>query len=123
MSLSLDGIPPDVDSILRVQRDQKGSAAIFSCEGSFSLARHRELDELSAWIRRDKASQIVLDLSAVKQIDSVGVGTLAMILKYAVSGSRSLTLVCSKPVRDVLDTSNLDRAFRIAPSLDAALRG
>ena len=58
----------------------------------------------------------------VTYIDSVGVGTLAIILKHTITNSQALVLVCGKSVRDVLVASSLDAAFRFAPSVDIAIQ-
>lgn len=93
---------------------------MFVCRGSFSLATHVQLDELVDRVRSEEAGRIVLDLSEVKHIDSVGVGTLAMLLKNTMATSRSLVLVGGEAIREVLAASSLESAFQFVPSLDAA---
>lgn len=121
MSRFLDGLSSGTATSLHIACEQKGSAAVFTCRGSFSLATYASLDELVRLIRLEPANRIVLDMRGVKHIDSVGVGTLAMILRHTMATSRTLVIVCDKIVRDVLTTSSLDLAFRFAPSVDAAL--
>jgi anti-anti-sigma factor len=79
------------------------------------------LDELVEKFRSERARRIVLDLSDVKHIDSVGVGTLAMLLKDVMATSRTLVLVAGDGVREILAASSLQDAFQFAPSVQAAL--
>ena len=120
MGTFFDGPSPDARP-LAIERRVKGASAIFACRGWFSLSTHPQLDELLRMIRDEGARKIVLDLREVTYIDSVGVGTLAIILKYSITSSQALVLVCGNSVRDVLTASSLDVAFRFAPSVDAAL--
>lgn len=57
----------------------------------------------------------------VNRIDSVGVGTLSMILKRTMASETQLLLVASDAVRSVLATSSLDKIFKFADSTDEAL--
>lgn len=121
MSAFFDGLSSGTAPSLHIACEQKGSAAVFTCRGSFSLATYASLDELVRLIRLDPARRIVLDLRGVKHIDSVGVGTLAMILRQTIATSRALVIVCDNTVHDVLAVSSLDLAFQFASSVDAAL--
>jgi anti-anti-sigma factor len=120
MTTYLNGMPAAPVSLL-LDQAQKANASVFACRGSFTLATHVQLDRLVEMIRRDSAPRIVLDLREVQHMDSVGVGTLAMILKNVLGTSRLLVLVCSPAVRELLAASSLDVAFTFAATLDAAL--
>jgi anti-sigma B factor antagonist len=65
---------------------------------------------------------LVIDLSAVDFIDSVGLGTLVAILKRARSLGGEVTLVVtSARVLRPLELTGLDAAFAIHDQLEAAL--
>jgi len=106
---------------LQIHREEKSTGTVFVCRGSFALATHVQLDELVEMFHSEEARRIVLNLSEVKYIDSVGVGTLAMLLKHAMATSRTLVLVAGDGVREILAASSLQDAFQFAPSVEAAL--
>lgn len=93
---------------------------IVRCRGAFSLVNHDKLDRVLETIKSAGNAKVILELSNVAHVDSVGVGTLAVALKDSLASRRKLVLVANDLVKSVLATSSLDTAFHIADSLDAA---
>jgi len=122
MGIPVNGFPENTTPVLHVKRTESGDAAVYSCRGTLSLAATPQLDELMRSVLGDAAARVVLDLTEVKHCDSVGIGTLAKLLKHSMSSKRPLVVVPSRPVRDLLTRASLDSAFRLAASLDEALR-
>lgn len=98
-----------------------GSAAIFRCKGAFSLVNHAKLGELAEEIRRSDAASVVLDLREVAYMDSVGVGTIAVMLKDSKAEVRAFTVVPTAEIRALLAASKLAGILAFADSPRAAL--
>src|SRR5215475_6896813 len=71
---------------------------------------------------KEKPERIVVDLSRATYIDSAGLAVLILAMQQveAYGGKFFLTGV-QEPIRSILETSRLDRTFRISPGVDAAL--
>jgi anti-sigma B factor antagonist len=65
---------------------------------------------------------LVIDLSAVRFIDSSGLGALVSGFKNASAREGSLKLCCLQPqVRSMFELTRLHRVFEIFPDMDEAL--
>ena len=106
---------------LQYEKSQKGGALVITCHGAFSLVNHVPLDEMTEDARNTSASRIVLNLLDVSHMDSIGIGTLAMILKHVMNTGKDLVLVPNDTVRHTLKAASLETAFIQADSLEAAL--
>lgn len=106
---------------MQYEKAQKSDAIIFTCHGAFSLVNHAPLDDITAEARSASASRIVLVLQDVSHMDSIGIGTLAMILKHAMNTGKDLVLVPNDAVRTSLKAASLQTAFLQVDSLEAAL--
>jgi anti-sigma B factor antagonist len=99
-------------------------------EGAVVVRASGEVDLGSAPRLRDVAVDrllagdrlLVLDLSAVEFIDSIGLGTLVAILKRARSLGGDVSLVVTdERVRRPIELTGLHTAFTVHPDLPAAL--
>ncbi len=115
------GTPSTEPLLHEVQR--AGDAAVYRCKGAFSLANHARLGELAEEVRRGDAARVVLDLREVAYMDSVGVGTLAVMLKDCKAGGRGFTVVPTANIRTLLSASKLEGVLPFADSPEAALQG
>lgn len=102
-------------------REDRGGAVVFICRGAMLLNYHPDLDRLIVEAQPGSIRGVVLDLTAVTRIDSVGVGTLAKILRAALAGNCPLVLVPNQAIREALAQASLDRAFTYCDSIEAAL--
>ena len=112
------GTPSAEPFMHEVQR--VSDAAVYRCKGAFSLANHAKLGELAEEIRRGDATHVVLDLREVAYMDSVGVGTIAVMLKDTKARSRALTVVPTADIRTLLGASKLQGLLKFADSTEAA---
>lgn len=108
---------------LLIERYLRPGALVLFCRGAFSLVSHHQLDDLYAQVRACSEPHIVLDLREVGHVDSTGIGTLAMSLKYCMAQGKKLVLVPNDAVRQALVTATLDTIFAQYDSVDAALAG
>ncbi len=113
------GTPSTEPLMHEVQR--AGNATVYRCKGAFSLANHAKLGELAEEIRRGDTARVVLDLREAGYMDSVGVGTIAVILKDVKARGRALTLVPTAEIRTLLSASKLEGILTLADSPEAAL--
>ena len=108
------------DYSLRYEKESRGDALVFRCQGGFSLVNHGLLDQIIAQIKTAKERKIILDLGGIRFMDSVGMGTIAAILKHNMANGMELVIVSNDIVGKLLATSGLNRVIRIAHSLDEA---
>jgi anti-sigma B factor antagonist len=88
------------------------------------LVYGEETQELGRTLRRllEDNKQIVLQLAAVSQIDSGGVGELGAIFLAAHRRDAEIRLACLSPrVAEVLRITGLEQLFQIHPSEDDAV--
>ncbi len=80
-----------------------------------------ELKHQIAQLLDDGATRIVLDLSAVTFMDSSSLGALVSLLKMV--GNRGDLIIAGAKgiVADLFKLTRMDRVFRMADSVDAAL--
>ncbi len=77
-------------------------------------------EEVQARLAKDK--RYLLDLSAVKLVDSGGLGHLVAVLKLVLAQQGRLGLVgLQTPVRMMFELSRMDRQFSIFKTLDDGL--
>jgi len=69
-----------------------------------------------------KPERIVIDLSRATFIDSAGVAALIVAMQEVEAyGGKFLLAALQGTLRSILETSRLERIFRIFPDVDAAL--
>jgi anti-anti-sigma factor len=112
--------PPSVP--LTWSNETRGDILVIACQGSFSLNNHQRLDALFHLIESDRAPKIVLDLYQVVHMDSVGIGTVAMIFKHTLASVKKIVLVPNGFVRKALASASLDRVIPLAINAEDALR-
>ena len=78
-------------------------------------------EALNAMIKK-KPERIVIDLSRATYIDSAGVAALILAMQDVEAyGGKFFLSGVQETIRLILETSGLDRIFRIFPDVDAAL--
>jgi anti-sigma B factor antagonist len=91
------------------------NATIVDVSGDIDLANSPEVRKaLLHEVRDDRRPRVVLNLSAVRYIDSSGVASLVESLKASRdTGSRFILVGLSGPAREVLQLSRLVKVFEI----------
>ena len=73
---------------------------------------------------REKAEQLVVDLSRVTYIDSAGLATfIEGMQKVEAYGGKFTLASLQETVRSIFEISRLDQVFQIFPDVDTALAG
>jgi anti-sigma B factor antagonist len=109
---------------LKIEFDVRtlGETAVMHCKGRITyrdeaLAFSRKVEELSG-----RASQLVLEMSAVEMIDSAGLGELVSALHSARQAGCELRLAApARPVLTMLQLTNLLSVLEIHSSVDDAV--
>jgi len=103
--------------------EHRADATIVQVVGEVDVASAAELrtvliDVLAA----SPATHLIIDLSGVGFIDSTGIGVIVGAHRRATTNGGSLTaVVTTSPVRRVLRTTGLLKAWRVAGSVEEAL--
>lgn len=108
--------------MLHLELDPKSTSqtALIRCSGR--IVFHQEAKDLADTVRPllDRHQYIVLDLGAVRDMDSCGLGTLVALHLSAREKNRSLTLMNpGRAVAELLELTRLNRELNIAHGGDA----
>ena len=115
--------PPASQTRVRITFEQCGSVLCFRLLGDDSLdstnsaeVKHAVVSEITGEV------DLVIDLSAVRFIDSSGVGALVSVLKKARSCGRRMILAgVTPPVRSILEVIRLTAVFELRDTVEEAL--
>ena len=107
---------------LQIEKKTRGGALLFHCRGGFSLVNYALLDGIFEQIRATPERKIVLDLGGIRFIDSVGVGTIAAIVKHSMATDKEFVLVSNDIVDKDLSTASMTKVMRIVRSMEEALQ-
>jgi len=102
--------------MLQLELDPRSGqhVAVVRCAGR--IVFHEEAKSLAETVRPllEKHEQVVLDLSAVHDVDSAGLGTFAFLHRYAKDHNRVIVLMNPAAfVRDLLELTHLDRELSV----------
>ena len=115
--------PPASQTRVRITFEQCGSVLCFRLLGDDSLdstnsaeVKHAVVSEITGEV------DLVIDLSAVRFIDSSGVGALVSVLKKARSRGRRMILAgVTPPVHSILEVIRLTAVFELRDTVEEAL--
>jgi anti-sigma B factor antagonist len=106
------------DATLRLKTRLEPPFLIVRYDGDVDLRSAPEFHTLLQEVTASAAQDVILDLSAVRYMDSSAVGAIVDIKRRLERAKRSLILVGLQPrVRSVFEISKLDRFFVIAADL------
>jgi len=110
MSSSPTGVP---EAALSLRTYPKGDAIVVECHGRLSSSTAGILQgEVKPLLRQ--TSHLILDLTSLWQVDSMGLGTLIALYVSAKSAGCRLELInLSKKVRELLGMTNLLAVFGV----------
>jgi anti-sigma B factor antagonist len=103
------------------QRELDRHTSVISVEGELDLSTAPRLKWMLVDSLAAGQSQLVLDLSLTRFMDSTALGVLVGVRRKLDSGDR-LAIVCAEPdVLKIFEYAGMDGAFAIFPTLDEAL--
>ncbi len=108
---------------MQISTRRSGQVAILDIEGDIDLYNSPELRKvLLGALREEKARRVIVNLKAVRYIDSSGVASLVEGLKASREVGGRLSLVGLSPAaREVLELSRLIKVFEVYDSEEQAL--
>jgi anti-sigma B factor antagonist len=109
---------------LRVEPRQEGQVAVLEVAGDVDAANAHLLREAVVTAIDGGPPVLLVDMTGVGYIDSVGLGTLVVGLKRASERGASMRLVVRSPqIEKVLNITGLLSVFEIYDTLEVAIRG
>jgi anti-sigma B factor antagonist len=103
------------------QRELDQDASVISVEGELDLSTAPRLKWMLVDSLAAGQSQLVLDLSLTRFMDSTALGVLVGV-RRKLQGEDRLAIVCAEPdVLKIFEYAGMDGAFAIFPTLDEAL--
>ena len=111
----------DDQPVLAITHEIVGETRVVQCVGEIDLATVPGLRDRVAALQVEGPARLVIDLTGVTFIDSLGLGALIGFHKRARVLQGSMVIVCtSERVMGVLRATSLDRVFRIVDGLEDA---
>ena len=106
---------------MEVTITEKENASVVALNGDLDYQSYHDLESSVDVLVGQGRSPIVLDLSAVPHIDSVGLGTIVRLWKTASQKKLALALAGPrKNVRAMINLVNLDGRIKLFDDVDAA---
>jgi anti-sigma B factor antagonist len=112
------------ESGLRIETSQVEEAAVLTVAGDVDAANAHQLREAVIHALDGGSPVVVVDLTEVGYVDSVGLGTLVVCLKRAAEQQTALRLVVTSPqIEKVLKITGLLGVFDIYSHTPSAVTG
>ena len=107
---------------LRLDVSRRGDATVIKVSGSVSMSEAELLRESLEKLAAERVALIVLDLSEMNFICSLGLGAIISgHLKCRHHHGRIKLVSPTAPVRELLETTRLNKLFGVYESVDEAL--
>jgi len=98
------------------------NSTIVSPEGDIDTMQSTKLREALKPILGSDTNKLIVDLSAVKYMDSSGIATLIEALQICKQGDKSFGICgLNEGVRSIIELARLDTIFVISPTKEEAL--
>jgi anti-sigma B factor antagonist len=107
--------------MLTVSDEVVGDTRVVRCSGEIDMATVPTLREEISRLQIDGPPRLVVDLTEITFIDSLGLGALVGAHKRARVLQGSLAIIPSAATQRVLTATALDRVFEIHETVEAAL--
>ena len=105
---------------LEISKEVSGNALLVHFSGGFSLIHYLRLADLVQEIKAAPQRKVVLDLSNVTFIDSLGVGVIVSVLKYTRTNAIGFAVVTNDVVDQILGVTNLIAILQVFRDLEEA---
>jgi anti-anti-sigma factor len=108
---------------LDIREEREDGASILVLDGELDIATSTKLDEqLEALVDRS-SDDLVIDLTALGFMDSMGLQVLLRARRKLGRQERNLSLICPPgPILRLLAVTNLDTAFSVHPDRSTAVQ-
>lgn len=107
---------------VQVSTRDVGERTVVHVEGEIDVSSADRLREMVGVLVSDGRTDLVVDLSDVRFMDSTGLGLLVGVLKRVrTAGGRLVLVVATDKLRKVFDLTGLTQVFTIHGTVDEAL--
>ena len=108
---------------MKVTSIDRDGLLVLKCEGALSVGAAAEAFETACRPGIEKARGIVLDLSQVAYVDSMGIATIVACTKRAAEKRAVIKVVLAPQgaARRAFEITQLDRVFEIFEDVDSAI--
>ncbi len=110
------------DYSLLCDKETCQGALVFHFQGGFSMVNHVVMDRIVEEIKAAPERKIVLNLTGIRFMDSMGIGVLVAILKHTRAKGIDFVLVTNDVVDQILGVTRLNQVLRAVRSQEEALR-
>jgi anti-sigma B factor antagonist len=108
---------------LQIRQEQLHGAKLLALRGELDIATSSDLDERLQMFVEAASEHLLIDLSALSFMDSMGLQVLLRARRKLGRQGRELVLVCPPgPILRLLVVTNLETAFNVHPDREAAER-
>jgi anti-anti-sigma factor len=108
---------------LQIRAEQAGKARLLALGGELDIATSTDLDERLQLVVEDSTEDLLVDLSSLSFMDSMGLQVLLRARRKLARQERQLVLICPPgPILRLLVVTNLDNAFNVHPDRESADR-
>lgn len=108
---------------LSIDQESRGGAQVVKLRGEVDLHSSPRLRDIFLGLVEKGTSRLVVELSQVAYMDSSGVGTLVELKRKAERRGASVVLVAPQQrVMSLFEITQLDKFFRISPTVGEALQ-
>jgi anti-sigma B factor antagonist len=106
---------------LEIREERTDQCHVLDLHGELDIATSPRLDERLESIIQGSTDNLIVDLSALAFMDSMGLQVLLRARRRLGRQERQLALVCPPgPILRLLVVTNLDSAFNVHPDRDSA---
>lgn len=110
-------------SSLKVQVNRRGDVAIVKLAGSARMDVSGELRDQLTGLITDETHQLVLDLSDLDFINSIGLGALVAAHLRCCHQNAVVKVVAPQPqIEEILNVTKLTHIFPVHPTVEEAIR-
>jgi anti-sigma B factor antagonist len=107
---------------MEIDKKEQGNGAVLNLKGDIDFNSYKNFNKAVAELIEKKIPRVVLVMTAVTHIDSMGLGTITKLWKTADQLGQSLVLAdVPKNIRNMIKLVNLDKRILIFDTVDEAL--
>ena len=115
---------PSPADLLRVDVERHGNATIVKLTGSANMEASTDLRDRLIELVDEHISRLILDLSDLAFICSVGLGGIIAAHLRCRHNDAEVILVAPRPaITELLDVTKLNKLFRVYDSVESAITG
>lgn len=106
---------------MEIDRKEQNNAAVLNLKGDIDFNSYKNFNKAVTELIENKTPRVVLVMTGVTHIDSMGLGTITKLWKMADQMGQSLVLAdVPKNIRNMIKLVNLDKRILIFDTVEEA---